>query len=193
MNTLKTDKNTKKWNKNKNWLFEITSVFEGMKSENYLKVIWIPSSDTWTLCRGRLGLNEDVNLFKMFFCSLFPHRLKTTSCKKFFMKENAMLRVICHQKLGISYEMRNRQSADCWLSLCRNKLVWLILFKQQQSVPCIFLWHVMGSNEAKASHFSTVSMTKKTKEKKNQKNPTYWSPINTKKQNKTPVEINSLW
>lgn len=38
MNTLKTDKNTKKM-KNKNWLFEITSVFEGMKSENYLKVI----------------------------------------------------------------------------------------------------------------------------------------------------------
>lgn len=39
MNTLKTDKNTKKRNKIKNWLFEITSVFEGMKSENYLKVI----------------------------------------------------------------------------------------------------------------------------------------------------------
>lgn len=152
-----------------------------MKSENYLKVIWIPSSDTWTLCRGRLGLNEDVNLFKMFFCSLFTHRLKTTSCKKFFMKENAMLRVI-----------GNSQSAECWLSLCRNKLVCCCLNRISQSVPCIFLWHVMGSNEAKASHFSTVSMTKK----RRKKNPYLLISNKHKKKkpiNKTPVEINSLW
>lgn len=163
-----------------------------MKSENYLKVIWIPSSDTWTLCRGRLGLNEDVNLFKMFFCSLFTHRLKTTSCKKFFMKENAMLHVICHQKLSVAYFIGNSQSAECWLSLCRNKLVCCCLNRISQSVPCIFLWHVMGSNEAKASHFSTVSMTKKKRKKK----PYLLISNKHKKKktiNKTPVEINSLW